>query len=179
MVISEQGWQHWCMVVMYCMILQHETTGGKWISYTSLCITSYNYMQTYECIQIQCCFKKYRGPCLLWDTFTFLFIVVWWGPFPATTFWICTVTYFYALVLLYPIRLPPGNLIFWDIFIQIWQVFEVDTQSVGSMAVPEERLVTPQNPLCPLLHVLILPASLRFDPLHYSTLMKTHHLIYF
>lgn len=121
MVISEQGWQHWRMVVMYCIILQHETTGRKWVNYTSLCITSYNYMQTYECVQIQCCFKKYRGPCLLWDTFTFFFIVVWWGPFPDATFWICTVTYFYALVSPYPILLPPGNLIFWDIF--FWCLF--------------------------------------------------------
>lgn len=37
---------------VYCIILQYETTGGKWVNYTSLCITSYNYMQTYECVQI-------------------------------------------------------------------------------------------------------------------------------
>lgn len=164
MVISGQDWQHWCRVVMHCIILQHETTGGKWVNYTFLCTTSYNYMQTHECVQIQYCFKKYRGRCLLWDTVTFLFIVVRWGPFPAATLWICTVTYFYALVSPYPILLPPGHLIFWDIFIKIWQVFEVDTQTVGSMTVPEQRPATPQSHLCPLLHVLIPSASLRFWP---------------
>lgn len=126
----------------YCIILQHETTGGKWVNYTSLCTTSYNHMQTYECVRIQCCFKKYRGRCLLWDTVTVFFIMVRWGPFPATTLWI-----FSHILLCSGLTLPhptaPENLIFWDIFIKIWQVFEADTQSVGSMAVPEQRPVTP------------------------------------